>query len=167
MHRAINWLVGIIIIFALMVLAFLGWLKWLVIGFMIPGGILAGYFAFLVAFRPEVLSQAPTKKTRLIVSSLLFVGMIIALTISVLWALDIIQPTFDENSFYIFHPVWYCRTFGRAYHGISLRSSKTPFWNSDWSKASICTCKKSQRFHIVEIIRLSFFLRLCACWIQI
>ena len=103
MHRAINWLVSIIIIFTLIVLAFLGWLKWLAIGFIIPGGILAGYFAVLVAIRPQALSQAPTKRTRIIVSSMLFMGMIIAFTVSVLWALDIIQPTFDENSFYIFH----------------------------------------------------------------
>ena len=89
-ERILNWFFGVIATLLLIILAFLGWLKWLISALLIIGGIAFGY----IGFRDLVNPKEKSTQTTLVSLALLGV-MILLLTFSVLLMLNIIQPSLE------------------------------------------------------------------------
>jgi len=89
-ERVLNWFFGAIATLLLIILAFLGWLKWLISALLIIGGIVFGYIGLRDLVNPK------EKSTQTTLMSLALLGvMILLLTFSVLLMLDIIQPSLE------------------------------------------------------------------------
>jgi len=93
--RVLNWFFGALGTLILIVLAFLGWLKWLISAFLILGSAVFGYLGFKILINSKEKSTHPWETSRVPLLLMLFGATTILLTLSILLMLDIIPISLE------------------------------------------------------------------------